>query len=443
MTENSARSCIPLKLIAAILAAALILSLLSPSVVSLLGAAVEGKMKSGVSSDETVSETQPVVISLEKEVQAYISHYEQAAAAIAAEDYQQAAVYLETARELAADEDPAIRAEMALRSASVHILTGESEKASLLLDETLALDPEASQALLLRAQLNIDNGDGAAASEDLQAYVKLVPEDVNTGIALAELYELQGDYAGAAAQYEALYQQQTDDAHWLNSIRCTFLSGAYETALTDFDAYLDSADQGSEYYPTALFLKGACLLQTGDAQQASDAFRQALSKGYDEAECYEQLAICSFEQEDYTGTVQYGQKLEDTGAALVTPELFYQRMGAALVMLERYEEAIDYLDTAEAQEGHVTGNSYYRGVSSLALGNYDEAVENFTKSIEENFLEQFCYYNRGVCYVQLEEYEKAYSDMERTLASGNDASLTGAATDIIAQLDAYFFHQQV
>ena len=108
-----------------------------------------------------------------------------------------------------------------------------------------------------------------------------------------------------------------------------------------------------------------------------------------------------------------------------------------MMMLERYEEAVKYLDEAGKLGLELTGNAYYRGVSLLALHRYDEAAADFGTSIEQDFLTQFCYYNRGVCYVQLLDYDKAAQDMEMTLTSGQDAELIEAAREIIQQIEEY------
>ena len=76
-------------------------------------------------------------------------------------------------------------------------------------------------------------------------------------------------------------------------------------------------------------------------------------------------------------------------------------------------------------------------MSLLALNRYEEAAADFGTSIEEGFLTQFCHYNRGVCYVQLSDYEKAARDMEMTLTSGEDAELIEAAEEILRQIEAY------
>ena len=187
----------------------------------------------------------------------------------------------------------------------------------------------------------------------------------------------------------------------------------------------------------ALFLRAACVMQLGRLDEAEEGFRQAMDLGYDEGACKEQIVLCSFARGDYQQTAQYGVELLETEVRLNTPELMYQRLGASMMQLGRYEDAVRYLDQAETLELGLTGNAYYRGVSLLALHRYEEAAADFGRSIDEGFLTQFCYYNRGVCYVQMLDYEKAARDMEMTLTSGQDAELIEAAEEILRQIEAY------
>jgi len=100
--------------------------------------------------------------------------------------------------------------------------------------------------------------------------------------------------------------------------------------------------------------------------------------------------------------------------------------------------AIEMLSESMRINDQLGGNAYYRGVALLSLEKYEEAIADFTKSIEQQFLPQFCYYNRGVCYVQLLDYEKAIEDMGMTLSSGSDEGLIAAAKDILWQLASYY-----
>lgn len=413
---------LPLKIVALILVAAILFSLLLPAITSAVASA-------GASPAPTAS------LSAEA-----LKSYEQLAdVSIAGENYEDARICLEEAMTLAEEAgDDAQLARLSLKTASVCVLLGKKGDAVKLLDKALELDPESTDALLLRAQIFVERGDAASALSDLEAYCTLCPDDAEMSLALAQLREAAGEYEGAAEEYERLYAADgEDDSHYLNALRCRFLAGEYDAAVASFDSYIDSCADDAPYCAVAIFLRAACVMQLGQIDEAEAGFTRAMACGYDEAACIEQIMLCTFEREDYRQTVAYGEELIELGASLNTPELFYQRMGASLMLMERYEEAVEYLDRAEELNVGMVGNAYYRGVSLMALERYEEAIDSFTKTIEEGYLTQFGYYNRGVCYVQLVDYARAAQDMEMTLKSGSDAELITAAQDIISQIDAY------
>ena len=413
---------LPLKIVAIILVAAILFSLVLPAITSAV---------------MTAQESSAPTTSLSAEA---MSSYEQLAdISISGENYEDALVCLQEALTLAQElGDDEKLAGLNLKTASVCVLLGKKGDALGYLDKTLELDAGSTDALLLRAQIYIERGDAASAVPDLEAYCALCPDDMEVTLALAQLRESAGEYEAAASDYARLYEKDSgDDSHYLNSLRCRFLAGDYAAAVSDFDRYIDESTADAPYYPVAIFLRAACVMQLGLIDEAEAGFNTAMECGYDEAACTEQIMLCCFEREEYQKTVEYGEKLTELGAALNTPELFYQRMGASLMLLERYDEAVEYLDKADELNVSMTGNAYYRGVSLMALERYEDAIESFTKTIEEGYLRQFGYYNRGVCYVRLEDYDKAAQDMKMTLESGSDAELIEAARDIISQIDAY------
>ena len=430
MTENNtekSRWPVLLRALAMALAAVLVFSLIMPTVADTL---------SSWSRQETADEE---VQREEGQTRSPAEGFELLAdLAIKEERYQDAAGYLERALELSEGLEADALSRLCLKTASVYVMCGNTDRAVQLLDRTLELDEASLEALLLKAQLALEAGDSRAAMEELERYVELAPEDLNTRLSLARLYESLNDYSAAMTEYELLYEKQSgDESHYLNALRCSFLAGNYEEALGKFDGYLERTGQDSDYYPVALFLRAACVMQLGRLDEAEEGFRQAMDFGYDEGACMEQVMLCSFDRGDYRQAADYAVELLETEARLNTPELVYQRLGASMMMLERYEEAVKYLDEAKELGLELTGNAYYRGVSLLALHRYDEAAADFGTSIEQGFLTQFCYYNRGVCYVQLLDYEKAALDMEMTLTSGQDPELIEAAREILLQIEEY------
>jgi len=340
------------------------------------------------------------------------------------------------------DENQLFMAELWLKTASVNILMGNVEAAQTALESCLAINTDEAQALLLRAQLAVNDGEYTSAMADLEKYLELTPADVNARLTLAQLQEGLGQYAAAIASYERLGElAPADESHQLNALRCRFLNGEYEAAIAGFDAYKErhAEDETDAFGGIADFLRAASLMQLSDYAAAVEGFEMAIAAGYDKASCLEQITMCSFETGDYNRVLSTGEELlAMENAAVAAPELVYQRMGISSMRLEDYEGALAYMDLAKEIAPQLEGNEYYRGVCLLSLGRDAEAVEAFSASIESNYLPQFCYYNRGVCYVELLEYEKAIEDMAMTLESGDDPDLIAAAKDILWQLASYF-----
>lgn len=376
------------------------------------------------------------------------SYYALASASIENDDYPAALEQLAQARaalgvsdnELAQNEqNRLLLAELWLKTASLYILTNELDKANTALNEALKADPNEENALLLRAQLEIENGNAAAAISDMAAYLELAPQDDSSRQTYAQLLENAADYKGAAAQYEYLYSQAPDDESFnLNALRCLFLNGEYERAIAGFDDYKqrNAALAADPYGGIADFLRAACLVQLEDYVAAAQGFEAALAAGFDKASCLEQAVLCYFENEEYQNVITAGNDLFAIEGALVSaPELTYQQMGVAAIRLGDNEQALTYLDNAAQLDPKLEGNEYYRGICLLSLDRMEEAAQAFTASIASGFLMQFCHYNRGVCYVELQEYDKAAEDMQLTLETGDDPDLIAAAQDILTQLE--------
>lgn len=425
-----------LRLCALVLALVLIWQIVAPSILELAEAA----------SREGTSQAQQTEAPLPATAQGL---YDLATEAIGQENYEEALTYLAQTRQRLADgestEDRQLLAQAWLMEASIYILAGDLTAAREALDGSLEADPAQGQALLLRAQLAIEGADYPVAIADVKSYLENNPTDTDTRQTFAQLLEQAQQYGDAAEEYELLYQQDTgDESFRLNALRCLFLAGSYEEAIAGFDDYISRLPEGETdpYGGIADFLRAACLLQLGDYSAAVAGFQEAKEAGYDEAACLEQITLCQFEAGDYEAVVATGQTmLAIEGGQLAMPELAYQRIGIAAMYLEDYQQALDNMDKAEALSPGLEGNAYYRGVCLLALGRSQEAAQAFSDSIDQGYLTQFCYYNRGVCRVELEDYETALADMELALANEQDPDLTAAAQELKEQLTAYLEQQ--
>lgn len=380
-------------------------------------------------------------------------YYELANISIGQRQYEKGLSELETARSLADPQDVVFIGELWLKTASVLALLGRMDESKAALDEAIACDPQSAQALILRAQMAIEDGNYPAAIADLTSYLVIVPTDSSSRLTLAQLYEGTGAYGAAAETYMTLYEQlPQDESYWLNAMRCWFLGGAYETTLAQTQTYIDlHADQTADQYGgIAYYLYAASLMQLTRYAEAADGFDAAMAMGYDRGSCLEQITLCRFETGEHQRVIDAGCELlgltqatgGEAGYVVSSPDLVFQRMGVSYMRLGDYENALAMLERSKEVNPGLVGNDYYRGVCLLSLGRYEEAAAAFTESIEAGYLLQYCYYNRGVCYVQLLEYEKAIEDMGMTLQSGDDPELIAAAKDILWQLAAYYEQQE-
>ncbi len=216
------------------------------------------------------------------------------------------------------------------------------------------------------------------------------------------------------------------------------LQEEYAAAISSIESYKAGKENIQADALTAIleFLLGGCRMQTLEYEQALTAFQSALALGYDQAACLEQIILSGFELGEYQVVAQAGETLlAMETVSLMDPAMVYQELGISHVYQSNFEKALEYLDKTNELTQSPQSNGYYRGICLISLARPQEAKEAFTASIEEETLLSYCYYNRGVCCLDLLEYAQARADMEKTIALGDDPSLMEAAQDVLAQLD--------
>ncbi len=269
------------------------------------------------------------------------------------------------------------------------------------------------------------------------------PPQASDYLLLAEQAIAEEDYETAVIWLEEARTLTTQDDQELlanimvKSVSLRILQEQYQEAVSDIDDYHKKYGDstGNELDGILQFLKAGCLQQLGEHSRAISAFQSAQELGYDSVICLEQIMLSQLEIGDY-------EALTATGNTLLTmeeirlndPGFVYQQLGIGYVYLGDYEQGLRFLDQANEAMNQPQGNGYYRGVCLTSLDREQEAVEAFTAAIEAAELESYSYYNRGICYIELLEYEKAKADMEQVLALGEEADLLESAEAVLQQL---------
>jgi putative GTP pyrophosphokinase len=96
--------------------------------------------------------------------------------------------------------------------------------------------------------------------------------------------------------------------------------------------------------------------------------------------------------------------------------LIYKHRGMANFAQSHYENAIEDFSRALEQDPGSYKAAYYRGVVKSVLQRYLEAIDDFSLSLEINPYQNFTLYRRGQAYYHLEDYPAALADCEASMA---------------------------
>jgi len=96
--------------------------------------------------------------------------------------------------------------------------------------------------------------------------------------------------------------------------------------------------------------------------------------------------------------------------------LIYKHRGLANFAQSKYDEAIaDFTKSLELdKKSHIS--VYYRGIVRLVLQQYPKAIDDLTLSLEINPYQHYCLFRRGQAYFHMGDYPKALSDCSASLS---------------------------
>ncbi len=329
--------------------------------------------------------------------------------------------------------DPSDLARLYLRLGSLYILTEEYEKAVTELSMAIKLNPEESQAYMLRAQMYEELGESAKAADDVRAYEKIEGEDPAILTSLGSVYENAAEYDSAIECYTiGIETESAFSPHlYVDRARCYMLKEDrdLEAAMADLEKYMEitEEDEGGE----AAAMLGMCRMQKEDYKGAAKMLRRAIKDGYEDAAVLRnQLVMCLYAAEDYKGAVKEGLKAIEAGDS---PELEYWT-GMAYFAQKQYEDAQKHFAKAESMGQAISDLSYNQGVCAMALEQFEEAEKYFTASIKKNENAAASYYNRAICRLSMNELEGARSDLLEVAGRDDAGELAKEAKGLLEQL---------
>lgn len=91
------------------------------------------------------------------------------------------------------------------------------------------------------------------------------------------------------------------------------------------------------------------------------------------------------------------------------------------------EKSIETFSVAEKRGCNVIDLCLSRGAAQMALGNYREAKEDFSRVLAEDNNHERAYYFRGIALFALGEYQEAVADLTLSLTRNNNRGIAHLA----------------
>lgn len=358
-----------------------------------------------------------------------------------------------------------------LRQADYHYSMGDFERATILLDEAVNLNPNSPQALLRRATLNrVFELDALAEADVKRAYLYnpfaadlfgynggggvlnvLATEPLRSAVSLNKYNRLQYYYPLLDSIYLSVVPDNKEP-ELMEEIIVEIESGEYDAALNLTDALLNTYPESAVGYD----LKGIILLKQEKYEEAREAFNEAviLQPGF--AVAWYNLSRVETLTGDNTAAKAHLDKAillqENLTKAYFDRALLNKKTGNPQAALSDYDKVIQlrgdfypeaYLNRgltrkmlgdfkgAMADINRVIENDNFetsapflnRGNLYMVFGMTDKAIEDYTSALTIDDQDAEAYYNRGLAFLILLDNASACAD----LAESNELGYSKAA----------------
>lgn len=280
---------------------------------------------------------------------------------------------------------------------------------------TLAIqqDPEHVNSFYQRGMAYSTLEEPEKASEDFQKAQALGITEEQMG----EIEKLSFSYyqRGEEALLQKDFQEAVEEFTAALLIRPRFgmallRKGDAYSGLQEWDNALQSYQQALQYdqYSLALFKSGFTWQQKENRDSAMVYFRSYLPVG-------EVVVSQSEEADDSPGFTASGSYIEDPAEA-------HYALGYALLMVGRFEEAIESLDESIEARRAYSEAWFARGSARFALGEYSDAVKDMEESIRLGLSHPQAFYALGKAYMAGEKFKEAVFSYSHALKLNPDYS---------------------
>lgn len=188
----------------------------------------------------------------------------------------------------------------------------------------------------------------------------------------------------------------------------------YELALVDYNKALELESDSRR----ALNSKIIVLLQTGQQKEAQKMIDEAIDKYPDHGDFYYSRGILQNNKEKFSKAIEDFDMALELGLNADPYGIFVNR-GFAFMGLGEFDNAI--ADFSKAVDLNPENGSGYhsRARAYYHIDNYEEAINDLKKSVELNQSNPVVYYDLGMAYLRIDDVSNACVNFQRSCQLGN------------------------
>lgn len=263
----------------------------------------------------------------------------------------------------------------------------------------------------------------------------------------AEKQIADGEYKKAVETLDELLGEVTEeeaDIWQLKIIRAQLLFSDGQTEQSA-EACGEVIDAGEDEGGICSFIRSLIRIAQEDYEGAREDILGALENGYPQEDvCSVHLAYCDYYLEDYESVLSYTASAKEQGISEQYDYTILFLEAMAQLQLARYadsEDSLTKLLKMEEDEGTESDGSllYYRGVCYLGLEEFEKAAEDFEKAQEAGFGDSkdtgtkktMLLYNMGVAAAGRGRPEEAEKYMQQVVSRGDEKTLAEAAQNLL------------
>lgn len=162
-------------------------------------------------------------------------------------------------------------------------------------------------------------------------------------------------------------------------------------------------------------------------------FRLEASKGGDTVDDLLLDALYAHNNNQFDRAIEIYTKILSRESRPAVRSVIFKHRGMAYFAQSKYDDAVrDFTQTLELDPGCYKA-AYYRAVVKSVQERYSEAIDDFSASLKINPYQHFALYRRAQAYYHVGDYPKALADCEDALADEPDSTQVQKFRELIIQ----------